>query len=496
MKILLINPPHLQKLGLFPKSVFQPIGLAYLASSLIKAGHQVSILDALGEDWKKISKIDSNLQLIGLNYEEVREYVKTFNPDMVGIGAPFTMQAQSAFWVAKTVKKANQKIITVMGGPHVTSSPEECLKNQTIDFTIIGEGETTFLELVQALENKKQNFKDILGLGWKNNDNIFINPKRPPIANLDSLPFPARHLLPMTAYFEAAKSMKTGRKELLGKKSAVMITSRGCPYRCTFCVSHHLWGQVWRPRSSENVVDEIEELIKKYRVNHIHFEDDNLTFNKERVAKICDLILGRKLKFTWDAPNGIRADTIDEKTLMKMKLAGCEELCVAPESGNQYVVDHIIKKSVNLKKIEDVVRICKKIGIKIEAFFVIGSVGETKEQIKDTLVYARKLKKMGCRRSHFHIAAPFEGTELYELAKKNNYLKYHHQCIQLETPRIETPEFTCQEIDELFKEGIKINPAIPFDKLSLVFKLLLIDPFKFFKTAFRYLIKRQGGLSS
>ena len=432
-KILLINPPHIQKLGLYPKLVFQPIGLGYIASVLEKEGYEVSILDALGLGWKNVWKLNEKEQLTGLSYDQIKERVKNIKPDIIGIGAPFTLQSKSSYLVAALIKDIDKKIVPVMGGPHVTSFPSKCLKRPSIDFIVIGEGELSFLELVRTLEKNKNNFNDLLGIGFKKNGKNFINAPHPPIKDLDSIPFPARHLLPMEKYFRAAKAMRTGRKEIYWKRGVALFSSRGCPFKCTFCISHLLWTRVWRARSAENVVDEIEEVVRKYKANHIHFEDDNLTMNKERINKICDLIVKKNIKITWDTPNGIRADTFDEETIIKMKKSGCRELCVAPESGNQYVVDEIIKKRVDLKKIENVVRVCKKIGIKVETFFVIGSVGETKEQIKDTIEYARKLRKLGCRRCHFHIATPFKGTELYEQALEKGYLIDNKEgCIKIE----------------------------------------------------------------
>jgi anaerobic magnesium-protoporphyrin IX monomethyl ester cyclase len=494
-KVLLINPPHIQKLGLYPKLVFQPIGLGYIASVLEKEGYRVSILDALGLSWKNVWKLNEKKQLTGLNYDQIKKQIKSISPDIVGIGAPFTLQAKSSYLVADLVKSIDKKIITVMGGPHVTSFPHECLEKASIDFVVIGEGELSFLELTNRLLEGQKKFQNILGIGFKNDNKIFINAPRAPIKDLDKIPFPARHLLPMEEYFKAAKAMRTGRKEIYWKRGVALFSSRGCPFKCTFCISHLLWTRIWRARTPENVVSEIEELVRKYKVNHIHFEDDNLTMSKERIDRICDLIFERNLKITWDTPNGIRADTINEETLIKMKKSGCKEICVAPESGNQYVVNEVIKKRVDLKKIEDVVKICKKIGIRVEAFFVIGSVGETKTQIRDTIEYARKLRKLGCKRCHFHIATPFKGTELYEQATEKGCLVNKNSCIKLETPRIETSEFTCEDIDALLGEGSMLNPAIPMDKLGLAIRLLLTNPRRFAKAALNYLVRKQAHLS-
>lgn len=495
-KILLINPPHIQKKGLYPKIVFEPIGLAYVGAYLEREGYDVAILDAIGLGFDRFTDIDNDSQLVGLSYDEINNSIKKISPNVVGIGVPFTIRAESAFAIASLVKKIDKNIFTVLGGIHPTTYPSECLKHPDIDFLIIGEGEVPMLNLANALRsNCPEDIAKIKGIGYKKEGNPVINPAENKVQELDELPFPARHLLPMERYFMAAKLYMSGRQ---GKKFASIITSRGCPFKCNFCVSHNIMGRKWRYRSPENVADEIEILINKYGINFVHFEDDNLTFNRDRMLHICELIIKRKLQIKWDTPNGVRADTItDEEVLLKMKESGCNHLCVAPESGNQYVVNNIFNKNLNLAKVEEVVRMCKKIGLKVDAFFVIGVVGETKGQIEDTISFAKKLRRLGASRCHFHIATPFEGTELYNDAKTKNFLMEAPEgCIKTDTFRIATDEFTVYDIDKYFIQGNKLNPVIPFDKVGLVMHLLHSDPKKMIKSSFNYLTKRVSGLSS
>ncbi len=494
-KILLINPPHIQKKGLYPRVVFEPLGLAYVGAYLEKEGYDVSIVDAIGEGFDKFTALDEDRELVGLTYEEIGGYVREMAPQVVGIGIPFTMRAESAFKVASTVKAISSDIVTVVGGIHVSTYPEECISQPHVDYIVAGEGELPMAGLLKVIQKGSLDGLDrVKGIGFKKDGRPVLNPREEPIKDLDALPYPARHLLPMERYFEASRSFKTGRH---GKKFACILTSRGCPFKCNFCVSYKLMGRIWRYRSPENVVDEIEALVKDYGVSFIHFEDDNMTLKKERVERICDLIIERGLKIRWDTPNGIMAHTIaDEGVLRKMKASGCQHICVAPESGNQYVVDNIIKKKIDLGKIEEVVKICKRIGLKVDAFFVIGLVGETKEQIEDSIRFARKLRALGASRCHFHIATPFEGTEMYAEAKKKGYLvDAPDGCIRLETPRISTDEFTVEDIDRYFTEGNKVNPVIPTDKLGLIFHLLYTEPWKLMKSSVKYFTKRLGGLS-
>jgi len=218
----------------------------------------------------------------------------------------------------------------------------------------------------------------------------------------------------MDKYFADVK--ETPLRGEISKPWTTMITTRGCPYDCVFCTVHIVMGKKWRSRSPENVVDEIEQLIQTYRIRQIDFYDENMTLDKKRMENICDLIVERKLDVDWYTPNGVRADTLDLNLLRKMKKSGCKRIRVAPESGVQRVVDQIVKKNQKLTEVEKAVVLAKKVGIKVGCFFVLGLIGETKEDIKATIDYAYKLRKLGADKFYFSIATPIYGTELYEQA--------------------------------------------------------------------------------
>ena len=277
------------------------------------------------------------------------------------------------------------------------------LAHPNIDFVVIGEPEDTIFELVGALEQgTMQSLKKIRGIAFNENGEKVVTPPRPAIQDLDSLPFPARHLLPMDAYFAAVK--ENPLRGEISKPWTTMITSRGCPYNCVFCANHNVTGRQWRGRSPENVVDEIEQLVRTYHIKQIDFYDDNMTLNKKRMETICDLIVKRGLDIEWYTPNGVRADTLDENLLTKMRKSGCKKIRIAPESGVQRVVNQIIKKDLNLKDVEKAVVSSKKVGIKVGCFFVIGLIGETKEDIKESINYAYKLRQLGADRFYFSVA--------------------------------------------------------------------------------------------
>jgi len=495
-RILLVNPPHIQKRGLYPRIVFEPLGLAYVAAFLERAGFDVAVLDAIGEGFDHFCDLDSERQLVGLPYDEIADHIRRFSPHVVGIGVPFTMRSEGAFNVASLAKEINPEIVTVLGGIHATSAPEACLDQAAVDYVVLGEGEVPTVNLLKSLsEGRLRDLASINGIAYKANGRIITNSRAEPVENLDDLPFPARHLLPMDRYFQASRAFMTGRH---GRKFACVVTSRGCPFKCTFCESYRVMGRKWRYRSPANVVDEIERLMADYGVEHIHFEDDNMTFNRDRIQGICQAIIDRGIKVHWDTPNGVRADTIaDEEILQAMKKSGCRHICVAPESGNQRVVRDVIHKNMDLAKVEKTVSLCKKVGIKVDAFFVIGLVGETKAEMADTVAFARRLRKLGASRCHFHIATPFEGTEIYDQAVAKGYLVDAPEgCIKLEAPRIQTPEFTVADVDRCLIEGCRVNSVIPTDKIGLVGHLLIRDPKRLIKASYNYVAHRMGGLSS
>ncbi len=471
MKILLINPPWLISEKSLHKDidVFQPLSLAYIAAVLEKYSYEVSILDAVAENYEQISKFDGDLFYCGMAFNDICNYVRERTPDIVGITIPFTAQSRSAFKVASIIKKLNEDIITVAGGPHVSARPADCLKNN-IDFVVIGEGEYAFLELVQEIEKQmslqsEDYFKNIKSIAFLDTKDIpCVTQPRPFISDLDSLPFPARHLLPMQKYFEAQSKHRYSRH--ISERNISVFTSRGCPFSCIFCSIHLTMGKKWRGRSPKNVVDEIEHLIKKYNITYIEFEDDNMILRKNRMVQICDEIIRRGLQFKWRTPNGVRADTLDEDLLRKMKATGCEELWLAPESGVQRVIDEIINKHMKLDKVVDVIKICLNLGIKVNCFLVIGLPGETKEEIKKTLELAHKLNKMGVG-FIINIAVPLYGTELYKIARKRGYLRdiTDEDLLYNNGLYIDTPEFTAEEIYEFLEEGMKIQSKISFREL-------------------------------
>ena len=462
-KILLIRPPFLEIEGSRGYSMDIPLGLLYIAAVLESHKCSVKVWDARIERKNIFSKQQfSNGHLIGASWVEIAERIKNESPDIVGISCQFTTQFHTAVKTSEIAKKINPGIVTVVGGPHASVMPENFLNHsKLIDFAVVGEGEYTLLEIAKWHRGRRS-LESIKGIVYRNGEGISHNEPRHPIENLDDLPFPAYHLIDMERYFDM--KAKGGNSDVSrprynypgSERSISFITSRGCPFNCVFCSIHLHMGKKWRPHSADYVVRHLEHLIKNFNVRHIHFEDDNLTLEKKRFNKILNGIKEKGLSFTWDTPNGVRADTLDKDLLTKCMQGGCTYLIIAIESGDQYVLDHIIKKKLSLKKVIKVCEMAKEIGIDMRSFYVIGFPGETKKNMIKTIDLALNLQKKYSICPNLMVAKPLLGTSLYKQCNEKGYLVKPANSTTLATSTngnsiIKTEEFTPADLAWLQK---------------------------------------------
>jgi anaerobic magnesium-protoporphyrin IX monomethyl ester cyclase len=465
MRVCLINPPRIQPKAWGKPSVYQPMDLAYVAAVLEKQ-QEVLVIDVPNEGWNLLEETGGAMYRQGLKNDVIEDRLKNFKPELVVISVPFSGWARAAFQIAATVKGVDNGIKVAIFGLHPSARPNECLKQENVDFVVIGEPELTVLELASALEKGgAADLAQVKGIGFTQNGKVTITAPRPFIEDLDTLPFPARHLLPMKQFFEAAQRIPISGN--LKKPSIRMLTSRGCPQSCIFCSNKIVMGKKWRARSAENVVAEIEQIVKAYGVRQIDFLDDNIAFNRKRLETICDLLVQKRLHIEWCTPNGVRADSLDAELLAKMRAAGCRKILVAPESGVQRIVDDVIKKKQSLKRVEEVVAAAHKLGIKVGCFFILGLIGETKEDMKETISFAYKLRQLGAEYFYFSYATPLYGTELYRQAKEGGYLTadFSDDALSEVKPLIETSEFTVEDLHCLAAEANLVNPTVTRDRL-------------------------------
>ncbi|MFA5020216.1 MAG: radical SAM protein [Candidatus Pacearchaeota archaeon] len=424
MKLLLINPPQSAVYGKIGSPDYPPLGLAYIGAVLEKQGHYVRIIDI---DAEKISK------------QHLLKIIRNF--EIIGITAttPTFQQAEKLF---KLIKE-NTKAITLLGGVHATITPEDCLKTDLIDFVIRGEGELTIVELLDAIEKKKQ-ISSIKGISYKKNNKIIHNKDRELIQNLDDIPFPARHLFNQQKY--------TYPDSLLNPVMPIM-TSRGCPHMCTYCCTKLIFSRRVRFRSAKNVVDEIQQLIRDYKVKEIHFWDDNFTLNKQRVFEILAEIKKRKIKLKFAFPNGLRVDQVDEEILRALKEMGVYSVAFGVESGNQIILNNV-KKGTTIEKIEKAYKLAKKLKIETWGFFMLGLYGENKKTIRDTINFAKKLNPDIAK---FHILKPYPGTEIFDQLKKDGLIiEFDYSKYGIHTPPVHRlNDITPDELIDLSKKAYR-----------------------------------------
>lgn len=470
-KVLLIRPPHTYfgkpaKIAQMT-SVGLPLGVLYIAALLEKEGHKVKIFDSLIRN-TTLRKIDENLYFFGASWKNIEKEIIKEKPDMIGISNQFTEQMKNAIKVAEIAKNVDKNILVVVGGNHSTVAPEDFLKHDSVDVACRGEGEYSMLDLANGRPLSR-----IDGISYKVRGKIKSNKPRKWIMNLDELPFPAYNLVNMEEYFDAVKDgMETRPDQFVETERQIsMITSRGCPYSCIFCSIRLHMGQIWRFNSPEYVLNHLELLTKKYGVKHVHFEDDNTTFNPKRFEEILDGMERRNIKITFDTPNGVRLDTLSRDLLKKMKDMGLIQLKIAIESGHQPTLDNIIRKKLKIKDGIKVAKWCKELGIPLSSFYVIGFPGETKRAIEKSLETQLRLFKDYDVIPHCGIALPYVGTDLNKLCKERGFMT------------VEKPFTNEVEFDVFGQAIIKTNDFDPEDIKNYLHsfyrKILFLQIFKF-----------------
>ncbi len=414
-KVMLIFPP-LRMSTVGDKIVCPPMGLAYLAS-MIRDRYEVKILDATALGREQERSVSWNFFEYGLSVDQIVAEVEKFAPQVVGISCLFSFHFLVIKELCERIKNISSRIVTVTGGTHPSFLPEASLRSAPgLDFIVLGEGEESFPELLKALE-KGSGFEQIDGLAWRENSSVRINPKTRFIEDLDRIPFPSRDLLPMEKYFEINVPFMFYSRS---PRNTSFLTSRGCPFQCAFCSSCHFWGNRVRYRSIENVMQELRELKRRYRVEEIKFEEDNLLLNRERAKKLFRAMIEEKLNLYWNMPNGAYImSLLDEELVSLMKQSGCFEVTMAFESGDQQVLDNIIKKPLDLTKAERAVKILRDHDIEINSFFIVGLPGETREQIKNTLRLQRRLK---LDHAFTFVFNPLPGSALYSECVDKKYI--------------------------------------------------------------------------
>lgn len=450
MKILLINPSlHQATTGQYEKDVekqrgiYPPLGLAYIAAALEKNNHQVKIID---------------YDIEGKNADNIIDIVvRDFKPEIVGFYV-MTWSYGQAKGIADRIKKVNPQITTIIGGPNASCLPQYSLEFGNFDFGVYGEGEETIIELVNKLEEKNNlDFEQIFGLIFKKDNQIIVNPPRPLIKDLDTIPFPARHLLPVKKYFDVFS-----RK----KHFATIIATRGCPFNCIFCDRKNRMGKNWRVRTPENIAQEIKEIIDKYNIREFMFFDDNLIVDKKWGLELCRKL--EPLNIIWECRN--RVDLVDEEMLRAMKKAGCHRIRFGFESGDNRILK-VLKKGITVEQSLECAKICKKIDMEMYGYFMIGAPTETPGTIERTINLALKIEPSF---AIFSKTILIPGSELFDHGIETNQIDkdYWKRFLQ-GTENNGAPSLSTNELpEELVDKYIKKADRKFYFRISFILKKL------------------------
>jgi len=391
-RILLIGPPwgdvygnfkHVAKVGVF----YPPLGLCYLKSPLVAAGYDVRVLDG---------------EASGLSLSQILSVVGDYKPDIVGI------QAVSPLWetaklLARAIKDSNPNIVTVAGGPHVTLTAVESMTEAPwFDYAVLSESEDGMRELVEAITRGESNdVEKVGGIIYRSaNGEIRRTQPRTLRPDVDHLLFPDRADLDHSKYLFSVPGAGI-------RRFTTIITSRGCPYNCTFCTEPLMYGRTTRFRSAQNVVDEVQDFHDRHNINHFIFVDDTLTTRKERIMEMCALLKERKLDITWEGWTHV--NTVTPDLLVEMHDAGLRRLSFGIESGNAEVL-HSLKKNSTLPRIREAYKWAKQAGIETRGSVILGLPGDTRESAQETIDFVVGLKE--CDHAYFNIAMPYPGTEI------------------------------------------------------------------------------------
>ena len=397
MNILLINPSLLREtIGHYSKGVersrgiYPSLGLLYIASALESKKHRVKVIEY---DLERAP-------------EEVFESaLRSFKPEVVGIYTMTWTFRQSCAMVKK-VRELLPSAKTIAGGPQVASFPFLSVHYGEFDYAVVGEGEETIVELIEAIE-EGNDVRTVRGIVFKDQGRVVHTAQRPYLEDINRIPFPARHLVPMDHFRDVFT-----REE----KFATMMGSRGCPFDCIYCDRENRMGRRWRPRDPSNMVEEIEEVKRKFGIREFMFFDDEFIIDKKRIAEFCEELLKRGLDVVWECR--ARVDMVDRELLKIMKRAGCYRIRFGFESGDNRILA-ILKKGIRVEQSIETARLTKEVGIEVFGYFMMGSPEETPETLQKTLKLALQLDPDFAIFSKTILIA---GSELFEWGVEHGFI--------------------------------------------------------------------------
>lgn len=405
-RVCLIRPARISSAYSYTFDASYPLGIAYLASYLEKVGATVEIVDAIGEGLEQVT-LYGDISYHGLSIEEITQRISA-GVDVIGVSCMFSQEWPWTRELIKSIRKRFPDTLIIAGGEHVSAITEYCLNDcPEIDICAIGEGEETLREIVTA-HVQGGDIYSVNAVGYMKEGKYHATPSRARVRDVDQIPWPAYHLVNVENHMNY--KFNTGID--IGRRVIAMLATRGCPYRCTFCTNPFMYGTSYYPRDAKDVVDEMESYVKEYGANDFHFYDLTLTTKRSWVLELCNEIIDRGLKVTFQLPAGTRSEVIDDEVASALKRSGCAVLSFAAESGDTKLLQEL-KKKVDLDHLKEACKASLRQDVRVRFHLVVGFPNETRLGIAKSMVLAWKLALVGAHDVVISNYTPFPGGEIF-----------------------------------------------------------------------------------
>ena len=418
-RVMLINPPG--KITVTEhgsrerKLAVPPLGLAYLGAQLLAHGFEVDILDVLIEGYENEVESAGSI-LYGLSEDKIRQRIRSFNPDMIGVSCLFSNRGREAVRLCEIAKEEIPDAHVILGGQHPSGFPK-LVGYDFIDYLMWGESENSLIELLEAI-NSGGNIKEVSQIILKDASGGFWKSAKKNLPDVNQIPFPAWNLIRLADYWAAGLAdyevNTQGEKRFM-----VMISSRGCPHDCFFCTAPMMTERRYKYRALENIIEEIESYRSQFGIQEIHFWDDNFFINKKRTKELLRALISTFPGMSFQVPSGSEINALDDEVIDLMAQAGFKKLFLAVESPNEEIQESYVDKRVNLDRIRHIVEKLRDVGIISEGSFMVGFPHETKQQVDATF---QMVKEFGFDRISISIVNPLPGTGLYEMCEREGLL--------------------------------------------------------------------------
>lgn len=404
--VCLIRPPMIDLRYMYNTIACPPVGLAYVAASARAAGHTVRVIDAVGEaPDQRVPLNDPRFMARGLTVPQVLNRIPA-DVDVLAVSCMFSQDWPHVRGILEALRRAFPTTAIVAGGEHVTAMPEFILGEGTVDHCVLGEGEETFVDLIDALAGGRPT-AEVPGVVTRADGAIVRTARRSRIAAVDDIPEPAWDLFPIENYLGHGLGFGVNRG-----RSMPIVATRGCPYQCTFCSSPTMWTTKWTARDPEKLLAEMRGYMERYGAQNFDFYDLTAIIKRDWIVAFCKLVLASGVKFTWQLPTGTRSEAIDEEVASLLYQTGCRNICYAPESGSATELRRI-KKKVKVPSMLASMRGSARQGLYVKANLVIGFPGQTRRELLETMWFIARMAMVGVRDIMISLFSPYPGSELY-----------------------------------------------------------------------------------